>query len=104
MQKIDKPASILAENDYIAQFIYFQAEKAKLVIGKDIALAGIDDLPLAANLPCPLTSVNIPYYEIGSEAASILIQILGGAKPAILAKMLPCKLVERESTRMASAQ
>ena len=100
LKNIDTPASILAENDYIAQYIYFQAEKAKLVVGKDIALAGIDDLPLAAKLPCPLTSVKIPYYEIGKEAASLLIQIFGGAPKPLLEKMLPCSIVERESTQL----
>ena len=66
-----------------------------------MATAGADGV-IAAHLRPPLTSVALPYYEMGQWALRYLLerpeeaaQCAGGAAPQVT---LACPLVEREST------
>jgi LacI family transcriptional regulator len=55
-----------------------------------------NDVPLAAELPIPLTTVRSPMYQMGYRSVELLMQRLDG-KP-VEPERLPPKLVVREST------
>jgi DNA-binding LacI/PurR family transcriptional regulator len=63
----------------------------------DISVVGFDDIPLAAFLDPPLTTVRLPAYELGRAVGTALLDRI--ATPAAPRRtLLPTELVVREST------
>lgn len=89
--------AIFAANDDAAVGVIGALREAGLRPGEDIAVAGYNDVPYAAHLPVPLTSVSTPNFEVGQAAANLLIRQLGGAAHLRSVRLLP-HLVAREST------
>ena len=49
-----------------------------LMPGKDIAVVGFNDIPLANELMVPLTSVRLPLAEMGRHAVELLLKRIEG--------------------------
>ncbi len=49
-----------------------------------MALVGYSDLPLAAELQVPLSSVHVPLADLGARALQSLLQVVRGEEPADL--------------------
>ncbi len=64
----------------------------------DCSVVGCDDLNSAAYTHPPLTSVHVPFYEIGAEAMRLLVKLIAGGGPAAANVALPVHLVRRDST------
>jgi DNA-binding LacI/PurR family transcriptional regulator len=73
------------------------ALKEKGLIGR-IALAGVNDDPLAALMDPPLTTVRIPVFDLGATAAAMLVEILQQQASGIRQIILPSQLVVRASS------
>ena len=68
-------------------------------VPEQLSLIGFDDMPLAAYLQPPLTTVAQPTYELGKKAAELLLErIERPDKPVEMAR-LKTRLVVRGSTR-----
>jgi len=46
-------------------------------VPEDVSLLGFDDIPVAAYLTPPLTTVRQPFYEIGLYLAATMLGMLG---------------------------
>lgn len=68
-----------------------------MTIPNDIALVGFDDLPLAAYLEPPLTTIHVPAIEIARQASEVLIQLIKGELPTEKTNILEASLVVRDS-------
>ncbi len=68
--------AIVAANDLLAMGAYRAVRQRGLTVGSDIAITGYNDIPLLDLLEPPLTSVRVPYRQMGSEAANLLISML----------------------------
>jgi LacI family transcriptional regulator len=90
--------AIVAGNDLLALGAYDALGERGLACPDDVSVVGFNDIRFMDKLRPPLTSVRIPHYEIGAEAARVLLERL--AKPSVLAKsvLLPPALVVRQST------
>ena len=75
---------------------YFAANEAGLRIPADLSIVGYDDQEeLASALRPGLTTVRLPYYELGSWAMQ---RVLAGDVSMLPARTyLPCPLVPRDS-------
>lgn len=93
------PTAIFAVNDFAAIGASGCARDHGLLTGTDIAIAGFNDTPLAAELPVPLTSVRTPMHEMGREAVEMLLRLLSGK--AAESRRLPPTLVVRKSSLLA---
>lgn len=91
----EKPTAIFAFHDELAAAVFHQLAARGLRVPDDVAMVGYNDCLLAMTLPVPLTSVAYPKYEIGSNAARLL---LGGARTAADTIVLPPHLVVRASS------
>lgn len=47
-----------------------------LSIPKDIAVAGFDNIPNSDMLPVGLTTVDTPIFQLGSQAATMLVNLI----------------------------
>jgi len=97
LERVKAPVSIFAVNDYGALGVYKAAEERGLVVGKDVCVVGMDDLPLATMLAKPLTTLHASIEEIGFEGAKLLHRLITGKAKSPINVRLPLKLIERES-------
>lgn len=68
-----------------------------LRIPHDIALVGMDDLPVAQFTDPPLTTVHLPAAELAHHAAEMLLQLMREHKPERKQVILDTHMVVRES-------
>lgn len=70
----DKPTAVFACNDLMALGAWAALEEEKFVVGKDMALVGFDDIPLASRAPHSLTTVRQDFHAISTQATELLIE------------------------------
>lgn len=94
--------AILAGNDLVALGCFDALEERRLSCPRDVSVAGFNDIPLMDKVHPALTTVRIPHYDIGFEAARLLLEELTRRSKHARSVMLPPTLVIRESTRRLS--
>lgn len=90
------PTALFAVNDFAAIGAFGALRQAELEPGRDLALVGFNDVPLAAELPVPLTSVRSPMRQMGRRALEMLLDRLAG-RPTASERLQPV-LIARESS------
>ncbi len=93
----DRPTAIVAISDVVALGVMRAAKRLGLDIPDDVALVGVDDIPLIDALNPPLTSVALPARAMGAEAMVTLEHIWAGDAVAPRRTVLRPHLVIRES-------
>jgi DNA-binding LacI/PurR family transcriptional regulator len=89
--------AILAAGDSLAAGALVGVQQAGYTVPRDVSIMGIDNLPQAAFLTPPLTSMHIPKREIGMVALDVLRDALSGPPMPARRIELACHLVERQS-------
>jgi LacI family transcriptional regulator len=90
----DPPDAVLCVNDETAFGVLHAAHKHGLEIGKDLAVAGFDGVQEARHTEPPLTTLDIPVFDIARQLVDMLLRsIMGEAvqtsvfiKPALLVR------------------
>jgi LacI family transcriptional regulator len=90
--------AVLAGNDLLAVGCYDAFEEHGLSCPDDISVVGFNDTRFMDKLRPPLTTVRIPHYEIGAEAARLLLEELRSPNRHPRSVLLPLSLVVRQST------
>lgn len=98
LTRTDEPLSIACLNDGMARAVYMAAEKHHRTIGPDLAVTGVDDLPMASFLQPGLTTISSPPDLQGYEVARLLHRTIEGKVDQPVHIQMPVELVEREST------
>lgn len=98
----DRPTAILAGNDMIALGVYETLQTLGIDCPREISVVGHNDMPFMDQVHPPLTTVTIPQYEVGREAARLLLDIREGREVTPTRRLLPTRLVVRGSTAPAS--
>ena len=95
-----QPDGIFAGSDNIAIGCHAAIRAAGLSMPQDIALVGFSDLPMAALLNPPLSSVAQPSFEMGRLAAELLINRIRNPKEnaTSITNVLKTNLIVRESS------
>jgi LacI family transcriptional regulator len=96
MQAKKRPTALLMGNDQMATGAYIALARLGLRIPDDVSVVGYDDEPLAADLAPALTTVRIPFYEMGRIAAQHTLGRTVGDLPALTFES--CTIVHRSST------
>jgi LacI family transcriptional regulator len=90
--------AVAAANDMLAVGCYLAIDEAGLSCPGDLSVVGFNDMPFINMLRPPLTTVAFPHYQVGTEAAQLLIERLNGsAGPAKVLYLTP-ELIIRGST------
>nr|WP_258389618.1 LacI family DNA-binding transcriptional regulator [Paenibacillus spongiae] len=93
--------AIIAANDRMAIGLLQGLKEKGVRAGADYALVGCDDSDGARLTDPPLTSIAVPFYEVGSEAASRLLGTLAETEPPVpFTVKLPVRLVARASSEV----
>lgn len=72
----ERPTAIFAPSDVLAFGVYQAVSEAGLRIPEDIAIVGYDDIPAAALVTPPLSTIRTPYFEFGARSAELLLDII----------------------------
>jgi LacI family transcriptional regulator len=99
LQKENRPTALFCFNDRTAMGVYDAIRNQNLKIPEDVAVVGFDNQEIiAAHLYPPLTTMELPHYQMGSWAVQKLVEILSGVEQTnpIQYKMA-CPLIERAS-------
>jgi LacI family transcriptional regulator len=90
--------AVLAGNDLLALGAYDALAARGLSCPGDISVIGFNDMPYMDKVNPPMTTVRIPHYEIGAEAARLLLEVLKDPERHPRSLLLPLTLVVRDST------
>ncbi|MFI7442101.1 LacI family DNA-binding transcriptional regulator [Nonomuraea indica] len=93
----NRPTAIIAGGDWLALGVYTAARAQGLEIGRDLAVAAFDDLPITAFLQPALTTVRLPLRRIAEALIGRLLQIIEDGVTPQAGLMLPGELVIRPS-------
>ena len=78
--KNSKPDAIFVGGDQEAIRVMRVLQDKGIKIPEDISIVGYDNLPIALSSNPPLTTINQPIYEIGKEAAKMLLEMIKNKK------------------------
>jgi len=91
------PDAIFAATDRLAVAAMALAADRHMHVPRELAIIGFDDIPLAAHLRPTLSSMAQPADELGAVAIDMVGRLAAGE--SVQPRLLPVRLVERESTR-----
>lgn len=90
--------AILAGNDLMALGCIDAINEAGLRCPDDVSVVGFNDMDWSARFAPPLTTVRVPHYELGVQAADLLLERLATDEPGPAKHLvLPVEMVVRGS-------
>ena len=93
-----RPTAIFAQNDRMALGILRAARDLGLDVPKQLAVIGVDDMPLSSYFDPPLTTMRQDMVQIGREAARLLVRATTEPHSSPQHLFLPGQLIVRSST------
>ncbi len=99
MQLADPPTALFCFSDTVAMGAYDALRKLGRAIPGDVAVLGFDNLELiAAQLHPPLSTMELPHYQMGQWAVRRLLDHAAESGPlAPVQEKLPCPFIPRAS-------
>lgn len=96
----DLPTAVVCYNDMMAIGAIQAIQQAGLRVPDDISITGFDNVELAAYVTPPLTTFHQPRYELGHEAATMMLRVLNNDVDSKRPEMVTLhgELVVRQST------
>ena len=88
----DRPTAIFATSDDMALGALERLCALGYHVPEDVAIVGFDGIPLAQEIIPPLTTVRVPFGELGRRAADLLLRRANGGDEAKL-DVLPVELI-----------
>lgn len=93
--------AIAAANDMLAVGCYTALDEYSVQCPDEISLIGFNDMPFIDRLKPPLTTVRFPHYQLGTEAAQLLLERISGSESPVKILYLAPELIVRGSTSTA---
>lgn len=97
------PTGVTCFNDLVAMGVLRALHELGIRVPEEVSVIGFDDIPMAAYLSTPLTSVRVPKREMGARAAELLLELIEahdrGEQLPPRHIVLEAELVERATTR-----
>lgn len=103
----EQPTAVVCYNDMMAIGAIQAIKRAVLRVPEDISVTGFDNIELAAYISPPLTTFHQPKYELGREAAAMMLRVLDDGEAAVNSGAdvveLRGELIQRQSTAPPTA-
>lgn len=97
----EPPTAVFAQNDRMAVGLLRAAREIGLHVPGQLAVIGVDDMPLASYFDPSLTTMRQDLVEIGRHATQLLISAVENPAAPRQHLRLPAELIVRESTGVA---
>lgn len=99
----DRPTAVATAVDLLAIGVLQGLLSAGIRVPQDLSLTGYDDVPFAAQLSVPLTTIARPHYRMGIAGADQLLRVLDDREPEHPHIVLDPELIVRASTGVPRA-
>lgn len=96
--------AIVAANDMLAVGCYGALDEAGITCPDGVSVTGFNDMPFIDRLRPPLSTVRFPHYQLGTEAAQLLLERIEGGEGPVKILYLAPELVTRGSTCRVPAE
>ena len=96
--------AVYCANDLIALGLMTAAAERGAVVGRDLSVAGFDDIFVSQLVTPALTTVRQPIARLGREAAQLAVEAIEGRREGPHRIVLPVELVIRDSTTPARSR
>ena len=93
----ERPTGLCIVNDYVALAFMVEIMRAGVRVPDDVSLVGLDNQPIAAYCPVPLTAVSQPTDEIAQAVIRLLTERLAGTQAPAQTITLRGRLEVRQS-------
>ncbi len=90
--------AVAAGNDMLAVGCYAALDEEDRLCPDDVSVIGFNDMPFIDRLRPPLTTVRFPHYQLGTEAAQLVLERINGGDGPVKILYLAPELVVRGST------
>jgi LacI family transcriptional regulator len=90
--------AVVAANDMLAIGCYGALDELGLRCPEDVSVVGFNDMPFIDRLHPPLSSVRFPHYQLGTEAATLLVERMEAKDSPVKMLFLAPELIVRGST------
>jgi LacI family transcriptional regulator len=90
---------VIASNDIVGIAILHEALRLGKKIPEDVQIIGYDDIPQSSLSYPALSTIRQPAYEMGRQAAALLIKLIKKEKDIDTTVQLPVELIQRNTTR-----
>ncbi|MFH1487723.1 MAG: LacI family DNA-binding transcriptional regulator [Pseudomonadota bacterium] len=97
----ERVTAIFAANDLMAYGVINAAKEQGLRVPEDLSVIGFDNIPLSGYFDPPLTTVEIPMYDLGVAAMEMLADLISTIDLNRL-KIVQTSLILRGSTKKSS--
>jgi len=94
LNRLDPPTAIVCLTDLVATGVYRAARDCGIDIPGHLAVTGFDDSPSSADLTPSLTTVRVPFYQVGARAAQLALRLANQDSR----EDMPTDLIVRDST------
>lgn len=98
-RKFPDTDGVIASNDIAAMAVLHEAYRIGRNVPNDVQVIGFDDIPMSGLLSPALSTIRQPAYEMGREAAGLLIQLVEQNNMENKNIQLPVSFIERGTTR-----
>nr|WP_281435145.1 LacI family DNA-binding transcriptional regulator [Rhizobium lemnae] len=96
--------AVFCQMDDLALGVLFEAQRIGKRVPEDFGICGYNDLDFASMMEPPLTTIEVPLFDMGYRAADMMIRGVGGTVPSEATLDLGFRLVKRGTTRKSSPQ
>jgi LacI family gluconate utilization system Gnt-I transcriptional repressor len=90
--------AVFCANDDLALGVLFECRRRQISVPEQMAIVGFNDLEFMASAVPTLTSVRTNRYEMGRDAAMMVIEAIEGRRPEKPVVDLGFKVMERQSS------
>ena len=100
----DSLTAIVVANDMLAVGCYAAFDELGVRCPDDISIIGFNDMPFMNRLRPPLSSIRFPHYQLGAEAATLLVDRIDAPDSPVKMIYLAPELVARGSTALIACE
>ena len=98
----DAPSAYYAANDLMAAGILRALAELNLHVPQDVSVVGTNNSYFSQQTSPPLTTIHVPYAEMGKRAVELLVAQISEESPSPTSVMEDCQLIVRGSTGPAA--
>ena len=94
----NRPSAIFCGTDKLALGVMREALRQGIGVPEELSIIGFDNISASANAPVPLSTVNVPYYEIGAAAVKLLFEKLKTGKDVPMKTVMTNFIIRKSTT------